>query len=49
MNIIKAKQTPIFFFLKPNRGMSSSYVIFFSSILLNIYIYIYIMVFNVFF
>ena len=33
MNTIKAMQTPIFF-LKPSRGMSSSYVIFFSFTLL---------------
>ena len=33
MNTIKAMQTPIFF-LKPSRGMNSSYVIFFSFTLL---------------
>ena len=34
MNTIKAKQTPIYIFLKSSRGVSFSYVILFSSTLL---------------
>ena len=47
MNTIKAMQTPIIF-LKPSRGMSSSYVIFFFFTLLKKK-KIYFMVFHVFF
>ena len=48
MNTIKVMQTLIFFFFKSSRGMSSFYIIFFSSIL-SIYIYIYILWFFMYF